>query len=446
MKKTALGLKKPEGTDLVNIQDLNDNMDIIERELQARPETTGTADEMTVNFSQASKRENIITKEKLSTILGKIQKFFNDLTAAAFAQMITSKADLLATKATGYLPDAKAVAEAIAEVDGYLLASASANGRLSDALNVNLKDPNSDLHKPHLVGGATASTNQPSDLSYGIREVFWSSTNYLIVKITGVATDGTSAIWTRAYSNGWETGWSRDITSRTIGNQSVNYASSAGAVTWANVTGKPSTYTPASHMHDDRYYTEAEVNNKLNSKSDTNHSHSWSAITGKPSTYTPSSHTHDDRYYTETEIDNKGFVNSVASGYIHVNTINKFSDSDNILFGCSNGRNYIVAVTIWSDEKIKENIEDSQVCALDKLNAIKMHEFDFTDEAYGSHTECGYVAQELKKIIPEAVVEVPQSKEVTGYDTLCQVNDTKLIPYLVKAIQELSIRVKELEK
>lgn len=148
-----------------------------------------------------------------------------------------------------------------------------------------------------------------------------------------------------------------------------------------------------------------------------------------------SSHTHDDRYIT-----------SLDNGYIHVNKINKFSDSDNILFGCSNGRNYIVAVTIWSDEKIKKNIEDSQVCALDKLNAIKMHEFDFTDEAYGSHTECGYVAQELKKIIPEAVVEVPQSKEITGYDSLCQVNDTKLIPYLVKAIQELSIRITKLEK
>lgn len=183
----------------------------------------------------------------------------------------------------------------------------------------------------------------------------------------------------------------------------------------------------SSHTHDDRYYTETEVNNKLNSKSDTNH-------------------THDDRYYTETEIDNKGFVNSVANGYIHVKTINKFSDSDNILYGCSNGRNYIVAVTVWSDEKIKKNIKDAQVRALDKLNAIKMREFDFTDESYGNHTECGYVAQELKEIFPEAVIEVPQSKEVTGYDTLCQVNDTKLIPYLVKAVQELSIKVKELEK
>ena len=31
----------------------------------------------------------------------------------------------------------------------------------------------------------------------------------------------------------------------------------------------------------------------------------WSGITGKPGTYPPSAHTHDDRYYTESEIDSK---------------------------------------------------------------------------------------------------------------------------------------------
>lgn len=39
------------------------------------------------------------------------------------------------------------------------------------------------------------------------------------------------------------------ITSATIGSQSVNYAKSAGAVAWGNVSGKPSTFTPASHTH-----------------------------------------------------------------------------------------------------------------------------------------------------------------------------------------------------
>lgn len=63
-------------------------------------------------------------------------------------------------------------------------------------------------------------------------------------------------------------------------------ADAANSVAWANVTGKPSTYTPATHTHDDRYYTEAEINNKLDGKSNTGH-------------------THDDRYYTESEMNAK---------------------------------------------------------------------------------------------------------------------------------------------
>lgn len=120
MKKTSLGLKKPEGTDLVNIQDMNDNMDVIEKELQARVKTTGDIKDTTVTFTQASSRANIVTGEKMAVIMGKIKKFFADLTAPAFAQMITTKADLMATKATGYVPDAKAVADAVSEVNSKL--------------------------------------------------------------------------------------------------------------------------------------------------------------------------------------------------------------------------------------------------------------------------------------------------------------------------------------
>lgn len=49
-------------------------------------------------------------------------------------------------------------------------------------------------------------------------------------------------------------------------NKSVNYANSAGsanAVAWGNISGKPPAYTPSSHTHDDRYYTESEVNNLI---------------------------------------------------------------------------------------------------------------------------------------------------------------------------------------
>ncbi len=55
-------------------------------------------------------------------------------------------------------------------------------------------------------------------------------------------------------------------------------------VYWNDVANKPSTFPPSSHDHDDRYYTETEVDTLLGNKSNT-------------------SHTHDDRYYTEAEVD-----------------------------------------------------------------------------------------------------------------------------------------------
>lgn len=63
-------------------------------------------------------------------------------------------------------------------------------------------------------------------------------------------------------------------------------AGSATSVPWSGVTGKPSTFTPSAHTHDDRYYTESEINSKLDGKSNTGH-------------------THDDRYYTESEMNTK---------------------------------------------------------------------------------------------------------------------------------------------
>lgn len=42
-----------------------------------------------------------------------------------------------------------------------------------------------------------------------------------------------------------------------------------GKISWSDVTGKPSTYAPSSHTHDERYYTKSEINSKVNYASTT---------------------------------------------------------------------------------------------------------------------------------------------------------------------------------
>ena len=85
---------------------------------------------------------------------------------------------------------------------------------------------------------------------------------------------------------------------------SAGTADVANSVDWSKVQNKPSSYTPASHTHDDRYYTEGEINSKLDGKSNTGH-------------------THDDRYYTETEINAK--LNGKANSS-HTHTKSQITD------------------------------------------------------------------------------------------------------------------------
>lgn len=68
----------------------------------------------------------------------------------------------------------------------------------------------------------------------------------------------------------------------------------------------------------------------------------WSDVTGKPSTYAPSSHTHDERYYTESEVDSiySGIMQNLISGDENVTT----KLSKNIANGDATLGNRITAV------------------------------------------------------------------------------------------------------
>lgn len=70
------------------------------------------------------------------------------------------------------------------------------------------------------------------------------------------------------------------------------------SVDWSDITNKPSSFTPSSHTHDDRYYTETEINSLLGDKADVSDlspvafSNDYGDLSNIPSSFTPSSHTH----------------------------------------------------------------------------------------------------------------------------------------------------------
>lgn len=63
------------------------------------------------------------------------------------------------------------------------------------------------------------------------------------------------------------------VGSRTYDADGDGVVDKAAAVPWDGVTGKPGAFTPSAHTHDDRYYTETEMNTKLNGKADSGHTH-----------------------------------------------------------------------------------------------------------------------------------------------------------------------------
>ena len=90
-----------------------------------------------------------------------------------------------------------------------------------------------------------------------------------------------------------------------------------------------------------------------------------------------------------------------------------------------------------SDVRLKENIADSTVNALDIINAIELKEFNWKKD--GSHTSVGIIAQQLKEVVPELV-------SVSQPDNMLSINICKFIPFIVKAIQEVDQKYKEKER
>ena len=83
----------------------------------------GDGSGLTVGFTEAAARENIASGENTGTLMGKIKKWLADLAAAAFMQVITSYADLMAgTALDNYLIGAAAAKEGFTELNGKLIA------------------------------------------------------------------------------------------------------------------------------------------------------------------------------------------------------------------------------------------------------------------------------------------------------------------------------------
>jgi hypothetical protein len=91
-----------------------------------------------------------------------------------------------------------------------------------------------------------------------------------------------------------------------------------------------------------------------------------------------------------------------------------------------------------SDRRYKSNIQDSQVSGLDVIKKLKTYSYRKEYDGKIEDISCGIMAQDVQKYAPEAFFENPDG--AYSYRTF------ELVPYLIKAIQELNQKIEKMEK
>ena len=110
--------------------------------------------------------------------------------------------------------------------------------------------------------------------------------------------------------------------------------------------------------------------------------------------------------------------------------------------------NDVVALGSPSDKRLKENIKPIE-SALDKVSKLQGVTFDWkkSDSLLDIKQDIGFIAQDVKTVLPNDVsgTEYKESSDLHETNDGLSINSTGIVAHLVKAIQELEKRVKELE-
>ena len=131
--------------------------------------------------------------------------------------------------------------------------------------------------------------------------------------------------------------------------------------------------------------------------------------------------------------------NSGKSGYwIHSSKYSNFEPSNNYLYLYYSGSGYdwIPMNKEISDRRYKNNIVDSTVSGLDVIQKLKTYSYRKEYNGKIEDIACGIMAQDIYKYVPEAFYENPDG--AYSYRTF------ELVPYLIKAIQELNQKLEEI--
>lgn len=278
-------------------------------------------------------------------------------------------------------------------------------------------------------------------------------------------------------------------------------AASSHTHTIANVTGLQTaldgkqasgSYAAATHTHDDRYYTESEIDTKLLGLPVSGHTHSAADITSGTLANARTTATSDFAANAIVARDSGGNFSAGIIQASHVNAISMqaFAIGENSEAGSgfvtnssqghflkiNCGRNSAspgaelvrfakvnasgvstilgnittvgsplnsVAYNTTSDYRLKTNLEPLDM-AVARLRQIPVHRFHFIGSEAGQKVD-GFLAHEAQAVVPEAVTGTKDAVDADGKPIYQGIDQSKLVPLLVAAVQELAARVAALE-
>lgn len=125
--------------------------------------------------------------------------------------------------------------------------------------------------------------------------------------------------------------------------------------------------------------------------------------------------------------------------YLHSETFTRIQENAGYayLYRQSGGYAWVSLNKDISDRRYKTNIKDSQVSGLDVIKKLKTYSYRKEYDGKIEDISCGIMAQDVQEVAPEAFLENPDG--AYSYNTFA------LLPYLIKAIQELNQKVERLE-
>ena len=146
-----------------------------------------------------------------------------------------------------------------------------------------------------------------------------------------------------------------------------------------------------------------------------------------------------------------------TSGRLFLNTTNTNRSFGDASTGSASSTIYIgnAAIQVSSDERIKENIQDTQLDALAAVKQISVKDFTWNDPKDTSHnnrnargTWTGVIAQELVEILP-FVVNAPRKEDTLEIDhdseEIWMLDQSQLCPVLIKAMQQQQAMIETLQ-